>query len=146
MLPQGLLEILRYFLLALLWLFFLYAARMALVDVRRGKIRGAPPVHAPTPETLHLRIIEPRELRGRQFDLDGECTLGRSPSCTVVLEGDTFASSVHARFFHDDEDLWLEDLGSRNGTYINGERISEPVRVRRGDRLKVGNTIFETRR
>jgi pSer/pThr/pTyr-binding forkhead associated (FHA) protein len=64
----------------------------------------------------------------------------------VVLEGDNFASSVHARIFHDDEELWLEDLDSKNGSWINDERIAEPVRVRRGDRLKIGGTIFEVRR
>jgi pSer/pThr/pTyr-binding forkhead associated (FHA) protein len=143
--PQGLLEILRYFLLALLWLFFVYAARMVLVDVRRGRIRSSLEVEQ-GPGVLHLRVIEPREQRGRQFELAGDITVGRSSACTVVLEDDTFASSVHARIYHDDEDLWLEDLGSRNGTYINDERIAEPVRVRRGDRLKIGSTIFETRR
>ena len=144
--PQGLVEVLRYFLLALLWLFFIYAGRMVLVDVRRGRIRTSTSSDQSGPDVLHLRVIEPREQRGRQFDLVGDLTLGRSSACTVVLEGDTFASSVHARIFHDDDDLWLEDLGSKNGTYINDERIAEPVRVRRGDRLKVGATIFETRR
>ena len=144
--PQGLLEILRYFLLALLWLFFIYAGRMVLVDVRRGRIRSSASEGQQGPDVLHLRVIEPREQRGRQFDLVGDLTLGRSSACTIVLEDDTFASSVHARVFHDDDDLWLEDLGSKNGTYINDERIAEPVRVRRGDRLKVGSTIFETRK
>jgi pSer/pThr/pTyr-binding forkhead associated (FHA) protein len=144
--PQGLLEILRYFLLALLWLFFIYAGRMVLVDVKRGSIRSSAPEGAQGTGVLHLRVIEPREQRGRQFEIASDLTVGRSSACTVVLEDDTFASSVHARIFHDDDDLWLEDLGSKNGTYINDERITEPVRVRRGDRLKVGSTIFETRR
>ncbi|HWD24244.1 MAG TPA: FHA domain-containing protein [Acidimicrobiales bacterium] len=144
--PQGLLEILRYFLLALLWLFFIYAGRMVLVDVRRGRIRSSAPEGEHGPDVLHLRVIEPREQRGRQFDIAGDLTLGRSSACTVVLEDDTFASSVHARIYHDDEDLWLEDLGSKNGTHINDERVTVPVRVRRGDRLKIGSTIFETRR
>ena len=119
---------------------------MVLVDVRRGRIRSSAPQAQQGPDVLHLRVIEPREQRGRQFDLAGDVTVGRSSACTVVLEDDTFASSVHARVFHDDDDLWLEDLGSKNGTYINDERISEPVRVRRGDRLKIGSTVFETRR
>jgi pSer/pThr/pTyr-binding forkhead associated (FHA) protein len=144
--PQGLLEILRYFLLALLWLFFVYAGRMVLVDVRRGRIRSSLPEDRQGADTLRLRVLEPREQRGRQFDLVGDLTLGRSSACTIVLEDDNFASSVHARIFRDEDDLWLEDLGSKNGTYINDERIAEPVRVRRGDRLKVGSTIFETRR
>jgi pSer/pThr/pTyr-binding forkhead associated (FHA) protein len=144
--PQGLLEILRYFLLALLWLFFVYAGRMALVDIKRGRIRGASADAPKTPDILRLRVVEPSDQRGREYEIAGDLTLGRSSACSVVLIDDTFASSVHARIFHDDDDLWLEDLGSRNGTYINDERIVEPVRVRRGDRLKVGSTVFETRR
>ena len=62
----------------------------------------------------------------------------------AIRESDAICQVV--RVFHDDDDLWLEDLGSKNGTYINDERIAEPVRVRRGDRLKIGSTIFETRR
>jgi pSer/pThr/pTyr-binding forkhead associated (FHA) protein len=141
----GFLQVLRYFLLALLWLFFIYAARMVVVDVRRsGKRRAVD--RDQRAEFVHLRVLEPRNQRGRQFEIRGDLTIGRSPACTIVLDDDSYASSVHARIFHDDEDLWLEDLGSKNGTFINDEQITEPVRVRRGDRLKVGGTIFETRR
>jgi pSer/pThr/pTyr-binding forkhead associated (FHA) protein len=144
--PQGLVEIFRYFLLALLWLFFIYAGRMALVDVRRGSVLTSSPDRGAPPEVLHLHVLAPRPQRGREYELVGDLTLGRSAACTVVLEGDEFASSVHARIFHNENDLWLEDLGSKNGTFINGERVIEPVRIRRGDRLTVGGTIFETRR
>jgi hypothetical protein len=157
---HGLLEILRFFLLALVWLFFVYAARIVLVEVRRGKLeratteassaaptRGRP---APAPpadrSALKLRIVEPAERRGVAFDLGGEITLGRSPGCAVTLEGDTFASSVHARVYRRDGETWVEDLGSTNGTFLNGKRIAAPVRLRRGDRLEVGHTLLEVAR
>jgi pSer/pThr/pTyr-binding forkhead associated (FHA) protein len=149
--PHGLLEILRYFLLILLWLFFIYAARMVLVDVRRPRrgAEGPRPGRAGGPEEpgpFHLRVVEPRERRGRSFDVDGDITLGRSTACVVVLSDDTYASSVHARVYRREGDIWLEDLGSTNGTFINEERLSSPVRLRKGDLVKVGSTVLEVRR
>ncbi|HUY30375.1 MAG TPA: FHA domain-containing protein [Acidimicrobiales bacterium] len=163
---HGLLEILRFFLLALIWLFFVYAARIVLVEVRRSRAeraaaevagpagaagaatKGRPPPSQPAERggSLKLRIVEPAERRGVAFELGGEITLGRSPGCAVSLEGDTFASSVHARVFRRDGETWLEDLGSTNGTFVNGERVATPVRLRRGDRLKVGHTLLEVGR
>ena len=151
---HGLLDILRYFLLALIWLFFIYAARMVLVEVRRG--RGE--VHAAASEgtplaspsarerrsrTLRLRILEPRERRGELFELGEEVTLGRSPGCVIALSDDTFASSVHARVFAQEGEFWLEDLGSTNGTTYNGKRLDGPAQLRRGDRVRVGRTLLE---
>lgn len=159
---HGLLEILRYFLLALIWLFFIYAARMVLVEVRRGRPERAPAEAPSSPQQrtraaaavppadraapTKLRIVEPAERRGVAYDLGTEMTLGRSPGCAVPLEGDSFASSVHARVFRRDGETWLEDLGSTNGTFVNGERVAAPVRLRRGDRLKVGHTLLEVGR
>ncbi|MCU1493956.1 MAG: hypothetical protein JWO62_1720 [Acidimicrobiaceae bacterium] len=157
---HGLLEILRYFLLALIWLFFIYAARMVLVEVRRGRTdRPAAEAQAPPPAAprsapappdraapTKLRILEPAERRGVAYELGTEITLGRSPGCAVPLEGDTFASSIHARVFRRDGETWLEDLGSTNGTFLNGERVAKPVRLRRGDQLKVGHTLLEVGR
>jgi pSer/pThr/pTyr-binding forkhead associated (FHA) protein len=161
---HGLLEILRFFLLALIWLFFLYAARMVIVEVRRGRVERAPespPAAAPArPRSAapaappaadraaptKLRILEPADRRGTAFELGPEITLGRSPGCAVPLEGDTFASSVHARVYRRDGETWLEDLGSTNGTFLNGERVAAPVRLKRGDQLKVGHTLLEAGR
>jgi len=43
-------------------------------------------------------------------------------------------------------ELWIEDLGSTNGTFLNDERLESPSRLRRGDRVKVGSTILEVAR
>jgi pSer/pThr/pTyr-binding forkhead associated (FHA) protein len=151
--PHGLLEILRYFLLALLWLFFLYAARMVLVEVRRSRAERPTlpevvvvPPQADTAPRLHLRVVDPPQRRGRIYDLGDEITLGRSSGCAVALEDDTFASTVHARVFQRNGELWLEDLGSTNGTYLNEARLGTPARLQRGDRVKVGTTILEVAR
>jgi pSer/pThr/pTyr-binding forkhead associated (FHA) protein len=151
---HGLLEVLKYFFLGLMWLFFLYAARMVYVEVRRGRSERAALASEAPPGTipaalaadrrvpLQLRILEPPERRGRSFELGAEVTLGRSPRCIVRLE-DRFASGVHARVFERNGELWLEDLGSTNGTYLNDERLVAPTRLQRGDRIRIGSTVFE---
>jgi pSer/pThr/pTyr-binding forkhead associated (FHA) protein len=149
--PHSLLEILKYFLLVLLWLFFVYATRMVWVEIRRSKPEKeaapeAQPVAADRSVPLKLRVVDPPQRRGRMFELGQEVTLGRSPGCAVPLEDDTFTSSVHARVYRRNGELWLEDLRSTNGTYLNDSRVSEPTRIQRGDRIKVGSTILEVAR
>jgi hypothetical protein len=149
--PHALLHLLRYFLLGLLWLFFLYAARMVYVEVRRSRAERSPVAPqvqhaADRPVPLRLRVVDPPQRRGRIFELGEEVTMGRSPGCAVALEDDTFTSSVHARVFRRNGELWLEDLGSTNGTWLNDERVRTPSRLQRGDRVKVGSTILEVAR
>ena len=103
--PHSLLEILRYSLLAAIWLFFIYAARMVWVEVRRScaeqpQAPASAPVAADKALVLRLRVIDPPQRRGRVFELGDEVTVGRSPGCAVPLDDDTFASSIHARVFH----------------------------------------------
>jgi pSer/pThr/pTyr-binding forkhead associated (FHA) protein len=151
--PHSLLEILRYFLLAAIWLFFVYAARMVWVEVRRSRVEQAVKASSATALlandkalTLRLRVIDPPQRRGRVFELGDEVTVGRSPGCAVPLDDDTFASSIHARVFRRSGELWIEDLGSTNGTFLNDERLEIPVRLRRGDKVKVGSTVLEVAR
>ena len=151
---SGLLEILRYFLLVLLWLFFLHAARVVLVDIRRSRAGGEAPVarRGGTPEDtapFHLRVARTEgAAAGTTLRRStGDLTLGRSAGVRRgTVANDTYASSVHARVYRREGDIWLEDLGSTNGTYINDERLAEPVRLQRGDKVKVGNTVLEVRR
>ena len=146
---HGLLEILKYFFLAVLWLFFIYAARMVLVDARRSRANrhhertdDESTEHRPP---VRLRITE-GEYRGETIELDGELTFGRSPACDVSLLQDNYASSVHARLFVRNGDAIVEDLGSTNGTYVNDDPIDGPVIVDRGDRVQIGSTVLEVRR
>jgi pSer/pThr/pTyr-binding forkhead associated (FHA) protein len=59
---------------------------------------------------------------------------------------DIYTSTLHARLFRHNEQLWVEDLGSTNGTYVNSERIAKAVRLGKGDMLQVGSTVFEVSR
>lgn len=151
---RGLLEVLRYFLLALVWLFVAYALRTTVAELRRGRfLRAERAAGTDVPERSHaqravarLKVVEPPDQRGRVVDLTGEVTFGRSPGCGVLLEGDSYASSLHARVFPRDGEVWVEDLGSTNGTFVNDERLAGPSRLQRGDRLRVGRTVLEVAR
>lgn len=145
------------FLVILIWLFFFRVIRAVWVGVRPREARSAAAVAAeikapPTRQerssrrkTLVLRVAEPETERGRVYDLPEEVTVGRAPGCGVCVD-DAFTSSIHARVYRRDGTLWVEDLGSTNGTWLNGERIASPARVDRGDLVQVGGTVFEVTR
>jgi hypothetical protein len=74
---------------------------------------------------------------GHAFPLSVVTGLGRALSNTIVIE-DAFASSEHALLSLRDGRWWLEDLGSRNGTQLNGEPLSAPAIVATGDEVGIG--------
>ena len=65
---------------------------------------------------------------------------------SVSLDDDAFVSSVHARIFVVDGEAYLEDLNSKNGTYLNEEPVTTLTQLERGDLVRVGDTVFELRR
>jgi hypothetical protein len=77
--------------------------------------------------------------RGQMFELRGEVRLGRSRANAVALT-DGKVSRNHARLDPVRKTYILTDLGSANGTYVNGVRITQPVRLRDGDMVQVGDT------
>jgi pSer/pThr/pTyr-binding forkhead associated (FHA) protein len=64
----------------------------------------------------------------------------------VRLTADTFVSQVHARVSERDGTLWVEDVGSTNGTFVNEKRIDNPVKLKRGDLVRVGETVLQAER
>jgi DNA-binding NtrC family response regulator/pSer/pThr/pTyr-binding forkhead associated (FHA) protein len=81
---------------------------------------------------------------GRRHELTGEVIIGRSPSCTIALE-DAKVSRRHVRLVLEDGEARAMDLGSRNGTLVNGEKLEGEVVLLPGDRLQVGDStvLFE---
>jgi pSer/pThr/pTyr-binding forkhead associated (FHA) protein len=159
--PEQLLKFLTYVFLGLLYLFFLRVLRAVWMELREPK--AAPPAPVPIAagpaayvasseddggrrskrKAERVRIVEPPDRKGQEFDLGDELTIGRAAGCRVSIPEDTFVSQVHARVFRRDGDLWLEDLGSTNGTQLNDKRVSAPVVIRRGDHIRVGKTLLE---
>jgi hypothetical protein len=75
-----------------------------------------------------------------------ELTVGRDGHNDIPLPGDKFASSSHARFEPRKDGVWLEDVGSTNGTYLNGVKLKRPRRLDPGDVIKIGETDFRFER
>ncbi len=78
---------------------------------------------------------------GLRYEVVAEATLGRSPSCEIPLVDDGQVSRRHARVVVQGSELLLTDLGSRNGTLLNGERVQGEVMLHPGDRFQVGETL-----
>jgi hypothetical protein len=84
------------------------------------------------------------EAVGETVVLNGELVIGRSTPELGALAHDTEISRVHARVWRAPGDmLMLEDLGSRNGTFVNGERIEKPRPIEPGDEIRAGRTTME---
>jgi pSer/pThr/pTyr-binding forkhead associated (FHA) protein len=90
-----------------------------------------------------LVILEPRARRGTTVPMQGEVTLGRDPSCTISIDDDTFISQLHLRFYDYEGQPMLEDLGSTNGTFHNGNKIVGAKLLHPGDRVQVGTIVIE---
>jgi hypothetical protein len=150
--------------IALIFLFFLRVIRAVWVEMspatirkprwqkrqeRRDERAASRPAAAPKSarrRQLYLKVVQPPAHAGRSYDLDDELTIGRSPGCGVATPEDIYTSTLHARLFRHNEQLWVEDLGSTNGTYVNSERIAKAVRLGKGDMLQIGSTVFEVSR
>lgn len=112
------------------------AALLAVAVVAvRPKRRAIAELELATPIRLHARVME----FGATRDIEALCPLvvGRSPDVGIVL-ADGQVSRRHARFDVVDGIVYVRDLGSVNGTYLNGKRITEAVEVRPGDDIDVG--------
>jgi pSer/pThr/pTyr-binding forkhead associated (FHA) protein len=106
-------------------------------------VRADPGGHMVPASRDRLVVTAPPGLAGMSFGLDEELTVGRSPGCGVSLPEDTFVSSVHARVFKRGDEYYVEDLGSTNGTFVNGQRLEGPTHLQPGDQFQVGQTILE---
>ena len=143
---QNLLRALEIFVIVLIWLFFLRVIRAVWVEVRPPKVRASDAEPGSRRDRqFHLKVIEPENYRGQTYDLSDEITVGRASGCAVHVE-DAYTSNLHARVFRRDGAVWVEDLGSTNGTWVNAEKINGPTRLGRGDLLQVGGTVFEMAR
>ena len=149
------LQVFRFGFLLLLWLFIFAAFRVVRADLfggRTGRVASVPPRAAAAvtgrkrgqrgPKTL---VVTAGPLTGTKITLgDQPILIGRADDSTLVLTDD-FASSRHARLTNRGGQWYVEDLGSTNGTFLNGSKVGAATKLRRGDRLQVGGTTLEAR-
>jgi hypothetical protein len=101
--------------------------------------------YAPRPTGTPELVVEESDVLAPQtrFDLrDGATSVGRSSTSDVVLKSDDYASGRHAQLTRHGGLLYVEDLGSTNGTFVNGRKTVGATPVRNGDNVRIGSTTF----
>lgn len=136
--PDVLLALLRLIFLGFIFLFVWQVARaigthLGMSVRRRSRRRGS-----------RVAIVRSSTQAGLGFDVRDAVVMGRSEEADIVIE-DPYASDFHLRFVAGEDGLTLHDLGSTNGTYVNGRRITTPRELSRGDSVQVGKTVMEVR-
>jgi hypothetical protein len=148
---------LKFGFLAVLYLFLLWVVRSAMRDLARygGSAAAAEPVETPGPRrrersdpgmragvSPRLQVVaamghEP----GTTFDVGEGATFGRSDGADIRVD-DPFASSAHARIFDRGGFMYLEDMGSTNGTYLNGRQVKTAERLKMADTIRIGDSEY----
>lgn len=102
-----------------------------------GVARSEPDVHSG-----RLVVVKSPELEeGSNFELNSsQLSVGRGRQNEIALPEDEYASARHARFEPREDGVWVQDLGSTNGTYLNGARLERPRRLTPGDIVRIGDT------
>jgi FHA domain-containing protein len=143
--------------LVILYLFLIWVARSARRDLVRGQepafVEDAPRADEgrgdrgfagdlsagvePRLEVVAAMGYEP----GTTFDISDGATLGRAGSADIHVE-DPFASSVHARIFSHSGFMHVEDMGSTNGTYLNGRQLRKAEQLKPADKIRIGDSEY----
>jgi hypothetical protein len=145
-----LLLVLKIAFLVLLYLFIWRIVRSASKDVispsesfvlAPGQAGGFVPERAQVGGGRLVIVKSPTLPEGEEHRLNGaRLTVGRSSTNDVELRGDGFASARHALFDPRPDGVWLEDVGSTNGTFVNGIRLERARKLVPGDVVRVGET------
>ena len=135
--PDIILALLRIIFLGLVYLFVWQVARAigshAGISVKRRRKEGS-----------RVLFVRSESQQGQEFAVKDVIVMGRSEETDVALD-DPYASEFHLRLVAQENGMMLHDLGSTNGTYVNGRRVSAPTELKRGDTIQVGKTVMEIR-
>jgi hypothetical protein len=135
--PDVILTLLRIIFLGLVYLFVWQVARAIGshlgISLKRERREGR-----------RLLMVRSETQQGMEVEVTDATVLGRSDEADVLLD-DPYASEFHMRLLAQENGLVLHDLGSTNGTYVNGRRVTAPTTLRRGDSVQVGKTVMEVK-
>ncbi|MBR5259814.1 MAG: FHA domain-containing protein [Eggerthellaceae bacterium] len=125
----------------LLFVALLYLFLFAIMRTGIGLVRG----QRKKDSTWSLSVERgPKELRGLNITVNGPIIVGRSPGADIVI-GAGYVSARHARFTLMGQNLFVEDLGSTNGTAVNGRPISSPTALKNKDAVAIGDVVIRVR-
>jgi pSer/pThr/pTyr-binding forkhead associated (FHA) protein len=147
---EAVLLLLKILFLVLLYLFIWRIVRTASRDLRapqetfllRPGEAAAAGLGRKEPAGGRLVVLKSPALENgftRTFD-SAPVTVGRTRQCDLTIAKDEFASGRHARFEPRRDGIWVEDVGSTNGTFVNGIRLTRPRRLTPGDVVRIGET------
>jgi len=122
-----------------LYVFLFLVARAIRSHVASEKTR-----RPETSEQVPALVITAPPAAARTIEVRRPIVVGRGAQVDITLE-DAFASDRHARFDTTAGRLFVHDLGSTNGTMVNGERVTERTALSAGDAVRIGGTIMEVR-
>jgi len=151
--------LIRFSYLAILWIFVLSAisvirsdmfgarvpegARIENVKPGRAGKAGKPPAKRRGSPT-HVAVTEGPNA-GQTAELGAPILIGRGADAAIRLDDD-YVSTRHARIASSDDQWFVEDLGSTNGTYVGTVRITQPTAISLGTKIRIGKTILELRK
>ena len=136
--PDFLLTLLRLIFLSLVYLFVWQVARSMSTHI------GVRPTRRHRRKGTRVVVVRSDSNPGLQFVVEDSVVLGRSEQADVIIT-DPYSSDFHLRMTSKDGRIVLSDLGSTNGTYVNGRRVTAPTELGRGDAVQVGKTVMEIR-
>jgi len=149
---------LKFAFLIVLYLFLLWVARSSMRDLTHHEdtsivSEGPPPGGREERRRAGAELragVQPRlevvaamgHEPGTVFDLgDGGATMGRSSNADIEVD-DPFASSAHARIFPRGDFMFIEDMGSTNGTFLNGRQLKRAEQLKMADKIRIGDTEY----
>ena len=92
-------------------------------------------------QAVPILVVQEGQLAGRRWPMDrGSLTIGRGEECEIVLP-DRQVSRKHVRVVREDDGFYVEDLGSKNGTYVNGMPVRDRVKLQDGDEIQVALSV-----
>ncbi len=136
-------NVLSYVFTFIIYLFIFAVIRLIYLDVKkmsRFETNNTNDEECASLKPVKSKGINTKGLKNR-YPIYGEAVIGRSKSCDIVIAED-FISAKHIRIWLDDGEWYLEDLGSRNGTTVNGQRIRDTVILDPEDEISLGGMKF----